>query len=459
MSKLEVNTIEPQCGTNLTLGANNDTISLGTDAAFSGGIGAIIWETTPQTGSFQATNGKGYFMNTTSGALTITTPGSPSAGDIFAVADYTRTFGTNNLTIAGHASAKIGGIAEDAKLTVNGQSATFVYVDAAEGWINVQETQTSQTGISDYIIASGGTITTCGDYKIHQFLSPGTFMLCQAGTPAGSNTFDYLVVGAGGSGASYALGGGGAGGFRMEPAGLSTPVMGGAGPYPITVGAGGAAGGCTYSQNQGSNTTFSSITSAGGGAGGNSPPSQSPDISAGGSGGGIGRDAYLAGRTSANNGNQPPVAPSQGSPGGVYAYSGPSTLASAGGGGHSCAGGNGSPGNNGGAGGAGSPATPVFGAAPQPYYIANGPANGASVCGQFAGGGGGGTYPSGGPAGAGGTGGGGNGGGGPTSTDSNNGTANTGGGGGGNYGAPGSPGCNGAAGGSGIVLIRYKFQN
>ena len=44
-------------------------------------------------------------------------------------------------------------------------------------------------------------------------------------------------------------------------------------------------------------------------------------------------------------------------------------------------------------------------------------------------------------------------------TITNNGTANTGGGGGGNYGAPGSPGCNGAAGGSGIVLIRYKFQN
>ena len=41
MSKIQVNTIEPQCGTNLTLGANNDTISLGTGAGFTGGIDAV----------------------------------------------------------------------------------------------------------------------------------------------------------------------------------------------------------------------------------------------------------------------------------------------------------------------------------------------------------------------------------------------------------------------------------
>ena len=87
MSKIEVNAVEPQCGTTLTLGANNDTVVLGTGAAFSGGIGAVKWETTPQTGSFQATAGRGYFMNTTSGALTVTTPASPTAGDIFAVSE------------------------------------------------------------------------------------------------------------------------------------------------------------------------------------------------------------------------------------------------------------------------------------------------------------------------------------------------------------------------------------
>ena len=441
-----------KCGTTITLGASGDSIALASGASQTGfgRTGTVDWQTgSIKTTGFTAVNGEGYFVDTTSGGFTANLPASPTAGDIVAFADYTRTFGTGNLTI-GRNSEPIGGIAQNAALTVNGQSATFVYVDGTEGWINVQETQTTVTGQSDYIIATGGTITTCGDYKIHKFLNPGTFTLCQAGTPSGSNTFDYLVVGGGGSGSSGALGGGGGGGFRMASCGLSSPCMGGAGPYPITVGAGGAAG----SQNQGGDSIFSSITSAGGGGGGNSPPSQSPDLSAGGSGGGIGRDAYLSGRTTANNGNSPPVAPPQGNPGGVYAYTGGTVYGSAGGGGHSCSGGNGSPGNTGGAGGAGSPATPVFGAAPKPYYIANGPANGASVCGQFAGGGGGGTYAVGGPAGAGGVGGGGDGGGGPTSTASNNGTDNTGGGGGGNYGPP----C-GASGGSGIVLIRYKFQN
>ena len=460
-STIKVNNIQNQCGQNIinensntiTIGASGDTIALASGASQTGfgRAGSVNWQTgSIKTSDFTAANGEGYFVDTSSGAVTATLPSSPTAGDIVAFADYTRTFATNNLTI-GRNSQPIGGITENAKLIINGQAATFVYVDGTEGWINVQNVEDSETGQSNYIQATGGTITTCGDFKIHQFTGPGTFIITQSGTPSGSNSLDYLVVAGGGSGHGSSLGGGGAGGFRKAAAGLPTTCMGGDGSYPVTIGAGGAA---SPGQNQGSNTIFSSITSAGGGAGGNSPPSQNPDLSKGGSGGAIGRDAYLAGRTTSNNGNSPPVSPPQGSNGGVYAYSGPSTLASAGGGGHAGTGANGSPGNNGGAGGAGSPAAPVFGSAPKPFYIANGPANGASACGQFAGGGGGGTYPSGGPAGAGGVGGGGNGGGGPTSTAVNNGTANTGGGGGGNHGPP----C-GSSGGSGIVLIRYKFQN
>ena len=136
MSKLEVNTIEPQCGTNVTLGANNDTISLGTGAVFSGGLDAVKWETTPQTGSFGALSGRGYFINSGS-ALTVSLPAG-SAGAIVAFSDYARNFATYNLTISPNGSEKIGGIAADAKLTVDGQAATFVYVDSTKGWINVQ---------------------------------------------------------------------------------------------------------------------------------------------------------------------------------------------------------------------------------------------------------------------------------------------------------------------------------
>ena len=60
--------------------------------------------------------------------------------------------------------------------------------------------QTSNTSdiTNTFVSASGGTETTSGDYKIHTFTGPGTFTVANAGTAAGSNTVDYLVVAGGG---------------------------------------------------------------------------------------------------------------------------------------------------------------------------------------------------------------------------------------------------------------------
>ena len=217
------------------------------------------------------------------GAFTVTLPASPSAGDIIAVADYTRTFGTNKLTI-GRNSQPIGGITQDAELTVNGQSATFVYVDGTEGWINIQETQTSQTGIPPFIEATGGTITECGDFKIHTFTGPGTFEVTRLSPTPANNTVGYQVVAGGGaggaalSGAGAGGGGGGAGGFRegrnvpvdnftASPLVANAPtnaVTVTATSFPITVGAGGAGTAAPSKGSNGSNSSFSTITSTGG---------------------------------------------------------------------------------------------------------------------------------------------------------------------------------------------------
>ena len=47
----------------------------------------------------------------------------------------------------------------------------FKNLDSTEGWINVQETQTSQTGVNPYIVATGGTpcsgAIVCTNYKVH----------------------------------------------------------------------------------------------------------------------------------------------------------------------------------------------------------------------------------------------------------------------------------------------------
>ena len=57
--------------------------------------------------------------------------------------------------------------------------------------------------------ATGGTITTNGDYKIHTFNSNGTFTVSGIGNSAGSNTFEYLVIAGGGCHLNLNRGGGG----------------------------------------------------------------------------------------------------------------------------------------------------------------------------------------------------------------------------------------------------------
>ena len=81
MSKIEVNTVEPQCGTTLKLGASGDTITIpagatitnnGTQTGF-GRSGAVDWQTTPKTSTFTAASGEGYFVYSGS-ALTMNLP-------------------------------------------------------------------------------------------------------------------------------------------------------------------------------------------------------------------------------------------------------------------------------------------------------------------------------------------------------------------------------------------------
>ena len=149
-STIKVDNIQNQCGANIinessntiTIGASGDTVTLASGASQTGfgRTGTVDWQTSSiKTATFTATNGEGYFCNTSGGAFTVNLPAG-SAGAIVSVSDYTRTFQTNNLTVSPNGSEKIGGVAADATLSTEGQSATFVYVDSTEGWINVQET-------------------------------------------------------------------------------------------------------------------------------------------------------------------------------------------------------------------------------------------------------------------------------------------------------------------------------
>jgi hypothetical protein len=457
-----------QSSTTITLGASGDTIQLAGGASQTGfgREGSVDWQTSIKTGNFTAVSGEGYFINTTSGEVIVTLPSSPSVGDIVSVKDYANTADTNKITINRNGS-NLDGSTSNALITNEGGSATFVYGDATKGWQLVEAAQKSDLSFPSYITATGGTITTVDtDYKVHTFTGPGTFTVTSAGNAQGSNKIDYMVIAGGGGGghgqACYqASGGGGAGGYRESHA---TPVSGpytasptatcvslpvSAQAYPITIGAGGAGAPATAEPNPGSvngnNSAFAAIiTSAGGGYGrGYNNQNGNP----GGSGGGAGTTNNTpvgVSPASGGTGNTPPVSPPQGTNGGR----GTQALFQAnhsggGGGGGTGAGGNGCATGPGGAGGTGATSS----------------INGTPT-GRAGGGSGSSDSNNAGPA----TSGGGAGGGAPFAPsgrqDGSNGTANTGGGGGGGA-AASAPGnsAGGGTGGSGIVVIRYKFQN
>jgi len=434
--------IVSQSGTAITIGASGDTVSLASGANQSGfgRAGSVNWQTTIKTGDFTAVSGEGYFVNTTSGAITMTLPSSPSVGDIVAFKDYANTFDTNNLTI-GRNGQPISGDTADPTISTEGQAVTLVYGDSTKGWQSVAASTESDLPKETFIVATGGTITNTPTCRIHTFTGPGTFTVCSVASTAANNKVGYLVVAGGGAGGGSPSGegggGGGAGGFREGRCSSVTPYtdspLGAAGltvtaqGYPITVGSGAAIG----SNNKGSDSVFSSITSAGGGSGGQAHNDAGNNGGSG--GGGTGRSGANAG-----SGNTPPVSPSQGNPGSSSTPSPVNPDRGGGGGGATATGG--PVGTNAGNGGAG--ATTHITGSPVAYAGGGGGAKDADT-------------PNGGTAGDGGVGGGGNGASNCASPrPSTAGAVNTGGGGGGQAHNP-KPA---SAGGSGIVIIRYRFQ-
>ena len=452
MSEIKVNKISPRSGTTVTLGDSGDTFTIPSGATINnqgtatnfGATGSASWNTTVKTSGFTAVAGEGYFVNTTGGAVTVNLPAG-TAGAVVAVKDYANTFDTNAVTLVQNGSDKIGGSTVNATLTTEGIAVTLVFIDSTQGWLVTDSGLQSEAPTAQFITATGGTITTCGNCKIHTFTGPGTFTVCNVAIPA-NNKLAYLVV-AGGAGSSHSptnsSGGSGAGGFREGRCNPVTPYT--ASPlvttgltatiasFPITVGGGGAGGSPPSPRgSNGNNSVFSTITSTGGGAGGAQVSGPVSDGVAGGSGGG---SAYKCGGATGGAGNTPPVSPPQGNAGGSTA-----------------------PGGDSAAGGGGG-ATAVGGDSPQaaPSTVGNGGAGATTLISgsptAYAGGGGGSNNGAS-PNGTGGAGGGGNG----APSPQVPGVANTGGGAGGVANNVGGPYASAAAGGSGIVIIRYKFQ-
>src|SRR5210317_654149 len=196
--KLATGTIENAKLSNSTITINGTSISLGGSSS----VGVDVNWQSVQTTSFTAVAGNGYFVNITSGAITVTLPASASLGDQIAIKDYAGTFSSNNLTI-GRNGHNIQGAANDSLISTNRASLLLVYVDSTKGWIYAEESNVADLEGPSFISATGGTITTSGDFKIHTFTGDGCFTVTLAGgcgPTDGPSTVDYMIIAGGGGG-------------------------------------------------------------------------------------------------------------------------------------------------------------------------------------------------------------------------------------------------------------------
>lgn len=365
---------------NVTSSPVNSVNGLTGDVTVSGGTD---WQATPKTADFTAVAGEGYFVNTTSAAITVTLPSSPSAGDEVTIVDYAGTADTNNITIT--SSDNINGSSADVLIDYDRGGVSMVYVDATQGWVAYNAANETNTAF--------------------------------AKEPLEVN---YLIVAGGGAGGADG-GGGGAGGLRTSYGSTSgggasaetAPTLAINTNYTVTVGAGGSGVLNSHPSNNGSNSVFNTTTSTGGGYGGNAL-SNGQAASSGGSGGGGSRGPSNTGGAAGTS--------NQGYAGGNGTYTA-SNYGTGGGGGASAVGGNGS-GSVAGDGGDGLSVS----------------ITGSSV--NYAGGGGGSNFATATAYGSGGSGGGGNGG--NANGSQTSGTANTGGGGGGSGGSTQTSGSGGS---------------
>jgi hypothetical protein len=395
-------------GTGLTaLGSSLQVLRTNTGATaleFTTINSAISWQSVVTAATLSAVSNRGYWIDTTSNACTVTLPASATVGDTIVLVDYARNWGTNKITINQNSLNFQGFPSPSPEYNTSGQSVTLVYSGATKGWIPTVDDDVTN--------------------EVPQ-----------------STTISYLVIAGGAGGGSGTGGGGGAGGYRSA---YSTESSGGGGSVEtpltilagtvitLTVGAGGAGG---TANGRGSSGVDSSITGSG----------VTTITSSGGGGGG--------GRASPFTGN------SGGSGGGGSSASGGDSAGGSGTANQGYAGGTGRGGitgqPNGGGGGAG--AVGVTGVANQSGNGGSGVAStitGSSV--SRAGGGGAGETEFYGALRGTGADGGGNGGSNASGIYTGTaGTANTGGGGGGSGKNPGpNTGVAGAAGGSGVVILR-----
>ena len=105
MSTIKVNKITKRTGSTLTLGESGTAVTLACGATQTGfgRTGTVDWCTTAKDFTFYCRSGDGFFVNTTSGAITVTLPSSPLL-EILYLKRLCKYLNTNNVTVCRNGS-------------------------------------------------------------------------------------------------------------------------------------------------------------------------------------------------------------------------------------------------------------------------------------------------------------------------------------------------------------------
>jgi len=118
----------------------NSSITINGSAIALGGSVTVetdfTWET--KTSAFNVSASRGYFVDTSSGAVTATLPASPTAGDTVRFIDLSATFDTANLTVARNGK-KIQGDASDMTVATERAGFALVFSGDTQGWLLMEK--------------------------------------------------------------------------------------------------------------------------------------------------------------------------------------------------------------------------------------------------------------------------------------------------------------------------------
>lgn len=118
---------------NSSITINGSAISLGGSVTVETDF---TWET--KTSAFNVSASRGYFVDTSSSAITATLPASPTAGDTVRFIDLSATFDSNNLTVARNGK-KIQGDASDMTVATERAGFALVFSGDTQGWLLMEK--------------------------------------------------------------------------------------------------------------------------------------------------------------------------------------------------------------------------------------------------------------------------------------------------------------------------------